>query len=160
MTDQNRVNWLLQALFTASSTATFTPGTGGGSALVISPPYHLRLMTTAGSNTVNGTELAGTGGYLQGSVPSNSLGTTFCAAPSGGIMSNSNLVSWNATGTWSTVNGIEIWDAAGTPLRWLQGAITAITGVVNGDTVSFAVSSISLNASQWLGQVRWYKSNN
>lgn len=149
MTDQSRVNWFLQAVFTASVTATFTPGTGGGSALIISPPYHLRLMTAAGSNTSNGTELAGTGGYLQGSVPSNSLGATFCAAPSAGTMSNSNLVSWAATGTWSSVVGIEIWDAAGTPLRWLQGAITAITGVVNGDTVQFAVSSISLNASAW-----------
>jgi len=137
---------MLQAFFTASATATFTPGTGGGSALVITPPYKLRLMSTAGSNTANGTELTTTGGYTAGG---SSLGTTFCAAPSGGTQSNSNAVSWSATGTWATVNGIEIWDSAGTPLRWLQGAITAITGVVNGDTVSFAIGSITINASQW-----------
>jgi hypothetical protein len=146
MTDQNRVNWMLQAFFTASATATFTPGTGGGSALVITPPYKLRLMSTQGSNTSNGTELSTTGGYTAGG---SSLGTTFCAAPSGGTQSNSNAVSWSATGTWATVNAIEIWDSAGTPLRWLQGAITAITGVVNGDTVSFAIGSITVNASQW-----------
>ena len=146
MTDQTRVNWMLQAFFTASATATFTPGTGGGSALVITPPYKLRLMSTAGSNTSNGTELTTTGGYTAGG---STLGTTFCAAPSGGTQSNSNAVSWSATGTWATVNGIEIWDSAGTPLRWLQGAITAITGVVNGDTVSFAIGSITINASQW-----------
>jgi len=146
MTDQTRVNWMLQAFFTASATATFTPGTGGGSALVITPPYKLRLMSTAGSNTANGTELTTTGGYTAGG---STLGTTFCAAPSGGTQSNSNAVSWSATGTWATVNGIEIWDSAGTPLRWLQGAITAITGVVNGDTVSFAIGSITINASQW-----------
>jgi len=146
MTDQTRVNWMLQAFFTASATATFTPGTGGGSALVITPPYKLRLMSTAGSNTANGTELTTTGGYTAGG---STLGTTFCAAPSGGTQSNSNAVSWSATGTWATVNGIEIWDSAGTPLRWLQGAITAITGVVNGDTVSFAIGSITVNASQW-----------
>ena len=146
MTDQTRVNWILQAFFTASATATFTPGTGGGSAMVLTPPYKLRLMSTAGSNTSNGTELTTTGGYTAGGA---SLGTTFCAAPSGGTQSNSNLVSWSATGTWATVNGIEIWDSAGTPLRWLQGSITAITGVVNGDTVQFAVGSITLNASQW-----------
>jgi hypothetical protein len=58
-------------------------------------------------------------------------------------------VSWSATGTWQTVNAIEIWDSAGTPLRWLQGSITAITGVVNGDTVSFAIGSLTINASQW-----------
>lgn len=146
MTDQNRTNWLLQAVFTASVTATFTPGTGGGSALVISPPYYLRLMSAVGSNTANGTELTTTGGYTAGGA---SLGTTFCAAPTAGTQSNSNLVSWNATGTWATVTGIEIWDHAGTPLRWLQGSITSITGVVNGDTVQFAIASISINAGSW-----------
>jgi hypothetical protein len=146
MTDQARVNWILQAWFTASATATFTPGTGGGSALVITPPYKLRLMTAQGTNVTPGTELTGASGYTAGGA---SLGTTFCAAPSGGTMSNSNLVSWAATGTWSTVTAIEIWDSAGTPLRWLQGAITSITGVVNGDTVSFAVASITVNSSQW-----------
>ncbi len=146
MTDQTRVNWILQAFFTASATATFTPGTGGGSALVITPPYKLRLMSAQGSNTSNGTELATTGGYTAGGA---SLGTTFCAAPSGGTQSNSNLVSWSATGTWATVVAIEIWDSAGTPLRWLQGSITSITGVVNGDTVQFAVASLTVNASQW-----------
>jgi hypothetical protein len=146
MTDQNRVNWMLQAFFTASATATFTPGTGGGSALVITPPYKLRLMNAQGSNTSNGTEITGSAGYTAGGA---SLGTTFCAAPSGGTQSNSNAVSWSATGTWQTVNAIEIWDSAGTPLRWLQGSITAITGVVNGDTVSFAIGSLTINASQW-----------
>jgi hypothetical protein len=146
MTDQARVNWFLQAVFTASATATFTPGAGGGSALVITPPYYLRLMATVGSNTANGTELASGGGYTTGGL---SLGTTFCAAPSGGTMANTNLVSWSATGTWSNVNGIEIWDHAATPLRWLQGSITPITGVVNGDTVQFAVSSVAINAGSW-----------
>ena len=137
---------MLQAFFTASATATFTPGTGGGSALVITPPYKLRLMSTAGSNTANGTELTTTGGYTAGGA---SLGATFCAAPSAGTMSNSNLVSWSASGTWATVVAIEVWDSAGTPLRWLQGSITSITGVVNGDTVQFAIGSITVNASQW-----------
>ncbi len=146
MTDQNRVNWILSAFFTASTTATFTPGTGGGSALVVTPPYHLRLMSAAGSNTSNGTELTTTGGYTAGGA---SLGSVFCASAASGQQSNSNLVSWNATGTWATVVGIEIWDTAGTPLRWLQGTITSITGVVNGDTVQFAVGSITLNAAQW-----------
>ena len=148
MTDRNRVQWMLQAFFTASATATFTPGTGGGSALVITPPYKLRLMSANGSpiNTTNGTELAGTGGYTTGG---SSLGTVFCAAPTAGVMSNSNAVSWTATATWSTINGIEVWDSASTALRWLQGAVTAISGVVNGDTVQFAISSITVDGSQW-----------
>ena len=147
MTDQNRVNAIIQALFTSSTSFTITPGTGGGSAFTVTPPFHLRLMTTQGSNTSNGTELSGTLGYTTGG---SSLGTTFCAAPSSGSMTNSNSVSWNATGTWSTVTSIEIWDTAGTPLRWLQGALTSsITGVVNGDTVQFAAASITVNASAW-----------
>ena len=55
-TDQNRVNSLLQAVFSATATGgSLTPGAGGGSGFAISPPYHLRLMTVACSNTSNGT---------------------------------------------------------------------------------------------------------
>ena len=151
MTDQNRVNAIIQALWTSSTSFTITPGTGGGSAFAVTPPFHLRLMTAQGSNTSNGTEMSTGQGYTSGSVTSNSLGTTFCAAPSAGTQSNSNAVSWSATGTWaSAITAIEIWDAAGTPLRWLQGALTSnITGVVNGDTVQFAAGAITLNASAW-----------
>lgn len=149
MTDQNRVNWFLQAVFTASVTATFTPGIGGGSAIIIKPPYNLRLMQTmGGSNVTNNTELGNGNGYTTNGA---SMGSSAFAAPSGGISLNSNVISWSASGSaWSTVNGIEIWDTSGTPLRWLQGSITPITGVVSGDTVSFAAGSISINASQWL----------
>ena len=148
MTERNRVQWLLQAIFTASVTATFTPGTGGGSALVLTPPYKLRLMSANGSpiNTATGTELTTFGGYTAGGA---SLGSSAFGAPTAGVATNSNLVSWSATNTWSTVVGIEIWDSAGTPLRWVQGSITSITGVVNGDTVQFAIASCSIDASQW-----------
>lgn len=149
MTDQTRVNSIIQALYTSSTSFTITPGTGGGSAFTVTPPFHLRLMTAQGSNTSNGTEATSVNcpGYSAGGL---SLGATFCGAPSAGSMSNSNSVSWNATGTWSTITSIEIWDTAGTPLRWLQGALTSsITGVVNGDTVQFAAASITVNASAW-----------
>lgn len=150
MTDQSRVNALLQALF--SSTATgggLTPGTGGGSGFAISPPYHLRLMTTAGSNTANGSEATGSNcpGYT---ALGSTLGTQFCAAPSAGAQSNGNQVLWNATGTWATVNGIEVWDTAATPLRWLQGPLASpITGAVNGDSIVVAAAAVTLNAQSW-----------
>ena len=94
MTDRNRVQWLLQALFTASATATFTPGTGGGSALVLTPPYKLRLMSANGSpiNTANGTELTTFGGYTAGGA---SMGSSAFGAPTAGVAANSNLVTWN-----------------------------------------------------------------
>jgi len=155
MTDSARVGAILQALFTSAATGgSLTPqaGSGGGSGFAITPPYHLRLMTAAGSNAVNGTEANGTNcpGYTPGSVGSNSLGTTFCAAPVAAVQSNSNVVTWNATGTWTTVPGIEVWDNAATPLRWLQGTVTSpISGVVNGDSVIFAAAALTLNSQSW-----------
>lgn len=147
MTDQTRVNAIMSALYTSSTTFTITPGTGGGSAFTITPPYFLRLMSAQGSNTSNGTELATGSGYTSGG---SSLGSTFCASFASGTSSNSNSVSWSATGTWSTVTAVEIWDSAATKLRWLQGALSSsITGVVNGDAVQFAASSITVNASAW-----------
>jgi hypothetical protein len=149
MTDQTRVNAIIQALFTSSTTFTITPGTSGGSAFSMTPPLHLRLMTATGTNTAGGTEA--TSGNCPGySAGGSSLGSSAFGAPSGGQQTNSNAVSWNATGSWTTVAGIEAWDSAGTPLRRLQGALTSnITGVANGDTVQFAVGSIALNASGW-----------
>lgn len=150
MTDSARVNAIMQALFSCTATGgSLTPGLSGGSGFAITPPYRLRLMTTAGSNTVNGTEATGSNcpGYTAGG---SSLGTQFCAAPSAGIQSNANSVTWTVTGTWTTVNGIEVWDNAGTPLRWLQGGLASpLTGVVNGDSVVFAAGAVSLNASGW-----------
>jgi hypothetical protein len=152
MTDQNRVNSLLQALFSSTSTGGgLTPeaGSGGGSGFAISPPYHLRLMTTVGSNTAYGTEANGSNcpGYT---VLGATLGTQFCAAPSAGAQSNTNQVLWNATGTWATVGGLEVWDNAATPLRWLQGPLSSpITGAVNGDSIIVAAGALTLNAGSW-----------
>lgn len=144
MTDRNRVASITQALYTSSTTFTITPGTGGGSAFAMTPPLFLRLMTAQGSNTSNGTELSGTGYTANGS----SLGSSAFGAPSAGVQTNSNSVSWSVGSTWSTVTSIEIWDSAGTKLRWLQGALTSsITGASNGDTVQFAAASISLDSS-------------
>lgn len=149
MSDQTWVNWILQAFFTSSTTVTFTPGTSGGSAWVITPPFHLRLMTTQGSNTSNGTEA--TSGNCPGYTAGGStLGSSAFGSPSGGQSTNNNSVSWSATGGWSTITSIEIWDTASTKLRYLQGALTSsITGVANGDTVQFAAAAITINSSQW-----------
>lgn len=150
MTDINRVNAFLQAAYSATATGgSLAPATGGGSGFAISPPYHLRLTTTVGSNTINGTEANGTNcpGYTAGG---STLGTQFCAAPSAGTQANSNAVTWNATGTWTAVNGIEVLDTAATPLRWLQGALVSpVTGVTNGDSVIMAAGAVTLVASAW-----------
>ena len=152
MTDRNTggnnlVNKLMQALYSSSTSFTITPGTSGGSAFTITPPFFLRLMTAVGSNTANGTEAAGNGYTAGGS----SLGSSAFGTPSGGVATNNNAVSWTASGGnlgGGAIVGIEIWDSAATKLRYLQGSITSVT-VATGNTLSFAVSSISADASQW-----------
>ena len=149
MTDQTRANAIIQAIFTSSTTFTITPGTSGGSAFTITPPHKLRLMTAQGSNTAAGTEATGGNcpGYTAGGV---SFGSSAFGTPSAGQSTNNNAVNWTATGSWTTITSIEVWDSAGTPLRWLQGALTSnISGVANGDTVQFAVGSVTINASSW-----------
>lgn len=150
MTDRTRADAIYQAILTSSATFTITPGTSGGSAFTITPPHKLRLMSAVGSNTSSGTECTSgnSPGYTAGG---SSLGSSAYGVPSSGVQTNSNLVSWTATGTWTGgVAGVEDWDSAGTPLRWLQGPLTvaiAASVVVSGDTVSFAVASISADHS-------------
>lgn len=107
---------------------------------------HLRLLTAQGSNTSNGTEATSGNcpGYTAGGVV-----ITF-GASSAGVSTSSNTPSWTASGSWTTITSVEIWDTAGTPLRWFQGALTAsITGVANGDTVQFASGAVTCDASAW-----------
>ena len=144
MTERLRADAILQAILTSSTSFTITPGTGGGSAFTVTPPFHLRLMSAAGSNTSNGTELTATG-YAAGG---NTMGATAFGAPASGIQSNSNAVTWTAGAAWAAVVGIEIWDTAGTPLRWLQGTITSVT-LANGNTLTFPVASITADHSAW-----------
>ena len=149
MTDQTLVNTLLSNLLHASTTATWTPGTGG-TTLTITPPLKLKLMAVTGTETATGTEQTNGNGYTTGGL---SMGTNAFAAGSSGATSNSNQVQWTATGTWaSATNGIEVYDQSGTPVRMLWGALTtaiAASAVVSGDTVTFAAASITASAATW-----------
>ena len=152
MTDQALVNKLLSALYTSSTAFTITPGTGGGSAFTVTPPFNLRLYSVTGSETASGTECTSVNspGYTAGG---SSLGSNAFGSFSAGASTNANSVTWTASGTWTAgVQGIEIWDTAGTPVRYLWGALTTPIGtsvVVSGDTVTFAAGSISASGAQW-----------
>lgn len=151
MMDQTLVDTILSNLLHASTTATWTPGTGG-TTLTITPPCYLRLMSTTGTETATGTQcVSGTSpGYTAGGV---SMGTNAFAAFSSGSATSSNQEQWTATGTWSLgVAGCEVYDNSGTPVRILWGALTtaiAANAVVNGDTVTFAAGAITANASNF-----------
>ena len=156
MTDQALVNKILSALFTSSATFTITPGTGGGSAFTVTPPFRLHLFTTTGTETATGTEnVTGTSpGYTSG-YPSGgvSLGSSAFGSFSSGASSNGSLVSWTATGTWTLgVAGIEVWDSASTAIRYLWGPLNTGIGasvVVSGDTVSFAIGALAASGANW-----------
>lgn len=157
MMDQTLVNKILSALFTSSATFTITPGTGGGSAFTVTPPFRLHLYSTTGTETSTGTEnVSGTSpGYTSG-FPSGglSLGSSaFSTFSSGASTTPGSTLTWTATGTWTLgVAGIEIWDSAATAIRYLWGPLSTAIGtsvVVNGDTVSFSSASISASGANW-----------
>lgn len=112
-------------------------------------PLHLRLMTVQGSNTANGTEA--TAGNCPGYTAGGStMGTPSFGASSSGVSASANDVTWTASGSWATITSVEVWDTAGTPVRILQGALTAsVTGVASGDTVKAAAGAISADFSAW-----------
>lgn len=96
-----------------------------------------RLTSTAPTTTAAGTELTGTGYTTGGTV------TTWNSA-SGGSSSNVTALSWtNGSGSSWSVAGVELWDEAGTPLRWWEGAVTGGTiTVANTNVIAFAAGSI------------------
>jgi hypothetical protein len=148
MTDQTFVNALLTNLFKTSTATVITAGTGGVNQ-TITPPFSLRLDSAQGSNSSAATEQANGNGYVTGG---SSLGSVFAGTIAAGAFSNANAVSWTATGTWSPATQVscEVWDNSATKLRYLQGALTSsITGVANGDTVTFAASSLTVSAALW-----------
>lgn len=120
-----------------------------GSAAPTAPtqPLHLRLMTAAGSNTANGTEATNVNcpGYTAGG---NTMGNPSFGASSAGVSASTTLVTWTATGAWAQIVGAEVWDTAATPVRYLQGSVTAFT-LSNGNTVNFAVGAVTADGSQW-----------
>jgi hypothetical protein len=136
MMDLNRVTALFNSIMAGTTWPTVPVG------------WRLRLMTTNGSGSANGTEA--TSGNCPGYT---ALGATMAAwttisGTTANITGPVSAVSWTATGGWTPVAGIEVWDTAGTPLRWFWGALSggAVT-VNNGNTLQFAANSIGLNGT-------------
>lgn len=99
----------------------------------------LRLGTSAPTATSNMTELSSSGYTTGGTV------MTFNAA-SAAATSNSSTASWTNGGTtWSLV-GLELWDEAGSPLRWMFGSWTGQPiSIANGNTFSIAAAGVSVS---------------
>jgi hypothetical protein len=143
--DANRVTDFLGVVVgysaPAAGTAVLTSGFNSGASSL----GHIRLMTTNGSSTVNGTQLSG-GSYVTNTGITYATGTSgaFSApaysAGSGTVQTNTSLSQAGMPA--ATVAGIEIWDSAGTPLRWLWGALASAITTNNGDTLSFGSGAV------------------
>src|SRR5688500_3363875 len=72
-------------------------------------PLKMRLMTANGSDSAAGTEVAG-GTY----TPQ----TLSLATAAGGASSNDTVVRFEGIPNPTVVTGVEIWDSAGSPVRW------------------------------------------
>lgn len=125
--DQTQSNLVLNGVLTGTTTGHSTT------------PMKVQLGSNTPSNTVNQTQLANGNGYTTGG-----LSCTFAAATLG-ASSNTTVLTWtNTVGGW-TINGIEIWDSAGTPLRWMYGTwIGAPISVAAGNTFQVASGGIAV----------------
>jgi len=109
----------------------------GNSTTAPTLPLKVRLMTTNGTDAAAGTEVVG-GGY----VPQTA---TFGSAPSGGPASNSALIRFDNMPA-STLVGFEVWDSAGTPIRWHWAAFGSPVTVQAGEPAEFAIGALTITA--------------
>jgi hypothetical protein len=96
-------------------------------------PIKLALVSAVGSATAAGTEVTG-GSYVRQ--------TLTMGAASAGTSANSAGISFTNMPA-VTVNGVEIYDSAGSPRREWWGSLTSAKTVAAGDTISFATSSLA-----------------
>jgi hypothetical protein len=100
----------------------------------------IRLTTTAPTASAAGTELTGTGYTTGGST------IVFGAASANAATGPASQLQWTngSGGSWSIV-GLEIWDSAGTPLRWWFGLWTGQPIVIaNGNIFQINANGITV----------------
>lgn len=120
-TAENRaLDWLLGLTSTAPTT-----------------PMKVALVTAAGSDTAAGTEVTG-GSYARQTL-------TVGAASAGATSNSADIVFTGMPAC--TVVGVEVWDTAGTPVRFWYGALTASRTVAAGDELRLTAASLALSLS-------------
>lgn len=107
----------------------------GTASYTVTTPIKLALSTTSGSDTAAGTEVTG-GSYARQTIGFDSA--------TGGSISNNGVINFTVMPA-CTVVGIEIYDSNGSPKRLAYGSLSASKTVAAGDTLQFAISSITLS---------------
>lgn len=99
-------------------------------------PLKCRLLTANGTDSAAGTEVAG-----DTYAPQN---VTLSA---GNPTSNTALIAFAGIDSASqrTIVGVEIWDSAGTPIRWWHGALAASKIVNAGDPFEIPIGDLDLS---------------
>jgi hypothetical protein len=127
--DQNAAVALLKAVLTQTSAASTTG-------------INVRYGSTAPTGSTAMTETPNGGGYVTGG--SNCSFTTPTTSGGGATSSNTTVLSnTNSSGSAWSIVGIELWDRAGTPVRWMYGTWTGqpVT-IAIGNTFQVAGSAI------------------
>jgi hypothetical protein len=116
---------------------------GTASLTAFSGAAKCRLTTTAPTATAAGTELTGTGYTAGGST------ITFSSAASGSTSNSGSALTWtNGSGSSWSIVGVEIWDSAGTPIRWWFGNFTGQPiSVPNGAIFQISTGAITVALS-------------
>lgn len=124
---QNQANILLNV------TLGTTTWTGTGAPV---PPMFMHLTSNAPTATVAGTPITGTG-YSAASILFNSASGGATTGPTSG----QGAISWtnNSGGGW-TVTGAEIWDSAGSPVRWWFGLWNSGVAIAVPNLATFQVN--------------------
>lgn len=132
--DQAMVSKILNS--TTSATAFTTP----------TAPFKVRLDSTASTATTPGTELPNGGGYVTGGQTSTAPFATTSSAGSAVTIPATAALSWpNSSGSSWTIQSLDLFDSAGTPLRyWFGNFNGAPLTIANGNTFQIAVNGISI----------------
>ncbi|WP_434092551.1 phage tail fiber protein [Streptomyces griseorubiginosus] len=100
-------------------------------------PLKMALTTANGTDAAAGTEVTG-GSYARKNI-------TVAAAVNGAVSNSADLIFSGMPA--ATVVGWEIWDSAGTPVRWSYGLFDASKTVAAGDDLKVAAGGWTFTAS-------------
>ena len=124
-------------------------GAAYGKVAYVAPttPIMARLMTTLGTASANGTEVANAGGSAY--APQSVTAATPAAPASGVLTSNAGITYTNMPDTSGVggVKGIETWDSGSTPRRIQTGPLAATKVTALGDSLTIASGQFSANAT-------------
>lgn len=120
-----------------------------GQALSAPTTLYFALTTTVPTRTVRGTEVSG-GSYARVGVAASlanfsgtqSAGSTVASSGTTGQSSNNILITWpTPTADWTTIRGVEIYDAPTGGNCWAFGSVTAIAANTTTQAPKIAIGA-------------------